>query len=158
MSNRTGLQRREDGQCAYCLAHLLHSTNRFCGQSCITAWVNKRRTRNVEARFWEYVVKTDKCWLWNGPKRPNGYGRLEVSSQNVVLAPHRFSWELHNGPIPSGLFVCHICDTPACVRPAHLFVGTQLDNMRDRHRKGKYVSGQAWHDMMRRAKEVEVDD
>jgi hypothetical protein len=111
---------------------------RFCNQSCITAWVNVRRTLSIEDRFWANVLKTSTCWLWKGSKRPNGYGRLQVRGEvNKTFGVHRLSWELHNGPIPSGLFVCHKCDVPLCVNPEHLFLGTQLENMRDRRAKGR---------------------
>lgn len=50
---------------------------------------------------------------------------------------HRISWKLHGGTIPNGMLVCHRCDVPACVRPDHLFVGTQSDNLRDAFRKGR---------------------
>lgn len=84
----------------------------------------------AEVRFWRYVIKQpDGCWLftkvWAG-----GYGYFKRSTWRPVRA-HRFSWELHNGPIPKGLYILHKCDKPACVNPDHLYAGTQKDNMRD---------------------------
>lgn len=55
---------------------------------------------------------------------------------------HRVAWELSFGPVPAGLFVCHHCDNPRCVRPDHLFVGTHDANMRDRDRKGRLSHGE----------------
>lgn len=78
------------------------------------------------------------CWLWTGCALKSGYGRIGVGG-SVKLA-HRVSWEIHRGAIPDGLFVLHKCDTPACVNPDHLFVGTHLDNGRDKARKGR-----SWH-------------
>lgn len=87
-------------------------------------------------RFWNKVYKTDSCWLWIGSRLPTGYGTFRVGKK--VKRAHRVSWELHNGPIIDGsLLVCHTCDNPMCVNPDHLFLGTNLDNMRDRNAKGR---------------------
>src|SRR5574342_284261 len=92
------------------------------------------------ARFWARVQKTPTCWLWLGTKRHLGYGVVRIGGtrqkRRSILA-HRFTWELMYGPIPPGLHVCHHCDNPPCVRPSHLFLGTQRDNMQDAMRKGR---------------------
>lgn len=75
------------------------------------------------------------CWLWGGCLRSNGYGKVKVD-QRTGLA-HRRAWELMIGPIPRGKIVCHRCDTPACVNPGHLYVGTDQDNSRDKMARGR---------------------
>lgn len=78
------------------------------------------------------------CWLWEKSLARKGYGVIHI--KNKRKSAHRYSWELYYGPVPKGLFVCHKCDTPSCVNPEHLFIGTHTDNMRDAKRKGrKYV-------------------
>jgi hypothetical protein len=89
----------------------------------------------IEDRFWSYVAKSGDCWEWVGTRRPEGYG-LFWNGERQVRA-HRFAWELVNGPIPAGLSLCHSCDNPPCVRPDHLFVGTQRQNLEDMTRKGR---------------------
>lgn len=88
-------------------------------------------------RFWRKVVKTDTCWLFTARSRNGfGHGRFYVPGRGMVVAS-RYSWEIHNGPIPDGLFVLHHCDNPPCVRPDHLFVGTKKDNNTDMWAKGR---------------------
>lgn len=91
----------------------------------------------IEERFWTKVNKNTEngCWEWVAAKVRHGYGRIMV--QKKVKLTHRVSWELHNGPIPEGLHVLHRCDNPSCVRPEHLFLGNQEENMRDMVIKGR---------------------
>ncbi len=86
-------------------------------------------------RFWSKVEKTDGCWLWTGCIKRDGYGKVRISQRSFIA--HRVSWELSFGAIPDFLHVLHRCDNPACVRPEHLFLGTQRDNVADMDAKGR---------------------
>jgi HNH endonuclease len=87
-------------------------------------------------QFWLHVRKTEGCWLWTGPT--NGrYGRVGRRTY-----AHRVSYELEHGPIPDGLFVMHNCDTPLCVRPDHLRVGTAKENTQDAVAKRRMATGE----------------
>lgn len=118
---------------------------RFCNGVCMKKWLGEFRARPLEVRFWEKVKKTDTCWLWQGfLLHGTWYGHIALSGKNgkngKTISAHKLSWILHYGPIPDGLFVLHHCDTPPCVRPDHLFLGTQSDNMRDAAAKGRHPS------------------
>ena len=92
-----------------------------------------------ERRFWSYVEKSeDGCWLWIGGTTRFGYGIFQLRKQTV--AAHRYSYFLEHGELPEGAFVCHSCDVPPCVNPAHLFAGTAGDNNSDRDNKGRHVA------------------
>lgn len=93
----------------------------------------------LEQRFWPKVNKTESCWLWTGARhrrRVAEYGAVQMEDLRVERA-HRASWIMHNGPIPDGMKVLHRCDTGLCVRPSHLFLGTQTDNIADMDAKGR---------------------
>ncbi len=92
-------------------------------------------------RFWSKVDKQgpDECWEWLACKTTGGRGQFWIDYR--MYGAHRVSWYLTYGPIPKGLFVCHHCDNPSCVNTAHLFLGTNQDNMLDASRKGRIARG-----------------
>jgi hypothetical protein len=91
----------------------------------------------VIASFWKRVTKRDDgCWIY--VSNSTRYSFLSCRANGKRYLAHRFSYELHhNTSIPDGMLVCHQCDVPKCVNPAHLFLGTNLDNNRDRDQKGR---------------------
>lgn len=103
--------------------------------------------KSLTERFWAKVNRRgpDECWLWAGSITGVGYGDIFVGpEQGVRETAHRVSWELHNGKILKSngrhrTCVLHHCDVRACVNPAHLFLGTHVDNMVDMNRKGRGI-------------------
>lgn len=81
-------------------------------------------------------VQSNGCWLWRGSPEKRGYGRFYMNGNHNVRA-HRAAYVLFRGEIPAGMLVCHSCDNPGCVNPAHLWLGTGSDNMRDMVAKGR---------------------
>lgn len=78
-------------------------------------------------RFWSHVEKTETCWLWKDALQSRGYGTFQVNGSTVFA--HRFSWELHRGPIPQELTIDHLCRVKRCVNPNHLEPVTSQENV-----------------------------
>ena len=94
---------------------------------------------SLAQRFWLYVRRTndERCWLWHGAMKSR-YGTIHRGDGHKGdIGAHVASWEIHNGPVPRGMYVLHKCDNPRCVRPKHLFLGTHRSNMRDMASKGR---------------------
>lgn len=84
-------------------------------------------TESRDRRFWKRINKTNTCWLWMGSHTVAGYGI--VMRKGRIIYAHRVSYEMVNGPIPKGLEIDHMCNTPVCVNPAHLRAVTHRENI-----------------------------
>jgi len=90
--------------------------------------------------FWLHIrVRENGCWEWEGSRGPSGYGSVRVDGRSEYV--HRHAWVLRYGPIPDTLHVLHRCDNPPCINPAHLFLGTNRDNVEDMCRKSRQAKG-----------------
>lgn len=107
--------------------------------------IGHQNRRDEIVKFWTFVDKRepDECWLWQGSKVDGGYGRC--AWQGKIHHSSRVSYIIHFGDIPDGMLVCHNCpggDNPACVNPAHLWLGTHQANMDDKVAKGRQRRGE----------------
>lgn len=86
------------------------------------------KSRPVQERFWEKVLKTDSCWNWTAAKTGDGYGKFGIKPKLLIDA-HRFSYQTLVGEIPCGLELDHLCRNPGCVNPEHLEAVTHSENI-----------------------------
>jgi hypothetical protein len=127
--------------CDHCGAVVLSKKRywrlKFCGRPCYYAY--RLSDKGIRERFWMNVEKTDTCWLYKRLEK-DGYGYFRFGpygpDQEQWYA-HRYSWVIHNGQIPEDKEVCHTCDVRNCVNPAHLWLGSHAENMRDMVVKGR---------------------
>ena len=111
--------------------------------------VHRRNPHPLSARLWSRVDMSaglEGCWLWLGSTNVAGYGQIRREPEGNAIrgaktTTHRVAWELTNGLIPDGLHVCHHCDTPGCVNPKHLWLGTHAENLADMKTKGRAARG-----------------
>lgn len=112
-------------------AHLRRSAARFCSWTC-------RYPQSATACFWSKVDKSagpSNCWIWTGARYTGGYGLMFLEGRRVLA--HRFAYELLHGPVPEGMCVLHSCNVRVCVNQAHLRLGTDLDNAKQREADGR---------------------
>lgn len=100
-----------------------------------------RFARTPESVFWAKVKRAGarECWFWQGARNTKGYGAMNFRCK--TWSAHRLAWALTNGAAPSTQHVCHRCDNPSCVNPAHLFLGTNTENVGDRDSKNRQARG-----------------
>jgi hypothetical protein len=107
---------------------------------CLHCGKLREKTHGVQfcsnmCRFLKYVFKTDYCWLWKKGRSRAGYGKFCMDGKLMVAS--RISYILFNGPIGEDKLICHSCDNPPCVNPAHLWQGTNSENQIDSVKKGR---------------------
>jgi len=107
---------------------------KYCSSKCRAKGVGLAIQKDLADQFF-YTEAPNGCWLWARAVAKNGYGVLNVRGRS--RRAHRVAYETFVGPIPRGLDVCHRCDVRRCVNPAHLFIGTRKDNLRDMSVKGR---------------------
>lgn len=121
--------------------HKERAVNRIEGtgrcRSCASILKSVQRAAMPVERFWSHVDKRgpDECWEWLRSTNKRGYGKVTIGGKDYRA--HRLAYEYAIGPIPTGLHVCHSCDNPPCCNPAHLWLGTDRDNVLDMWRKGR---------------------
>ncbi len=137
-------------ECTQCSKQFLTSKSiinwtgaKFCSLSCSISNRNSKLVVCPQKLFWSNVdkLKEDECWIYKKCISTHGYARMQIKGKFIFA--HRFSYELHHGKIPEGMFVCHKCDNPPCVNPGHFFLGGNMENSLDKVSKNRQSKGES---------------
>lgn len=131
-------------------------------KSCGCLWKpgEKEFINRMQTKLINHSKQVGQCIEWTGFKDKNGYGKTTITKNGIErpIGVHRLSWMVYRGNIPSGMFVCHHCDNPSCIRIEHLFLGTSQDNINDKMKKGRGNKKWGEHCKRSKLKEFEVID
>ena len=129
----------------------------FCSLSCSITNRNYKLKSSAVDIFWSNIQKSidTECWIYTKCISTTGYGRIQINRKFVFA--HRFSYQLHFGDIPDGMFICHHCDNPPCCNPSHLFLGTSSDNSNDMAAKFRNDKGEEhWNNKLNQTQVLEI--
>lgn len=107
-----------------------------CGKLCEKVYAHA--FCSVLCRFMKYVEKSGGCWIWTGGRNRSGYGKFSINGKLIIAS--RAAYTLFKGPVNDNKLICHTCDNPPCVNPAHLWEGTNKENQLDSIKKGRHKS------------------
>lgn len=102
--------------------------------------ITKALIERFEAKY--LIDAATGCWLWTASTAGKGYGQIKIPGTRRQIYAHQLSYLYHKGEIPDGMMVCHSCDTPRCVNPEHLFLGSSKDNLQDMKTKDRHLRGE----------------
>lgn len=103
---------------------------------------DEEKKQHLAKYFEKRVIRKSGCWDWSTKGNGSKYIRMDYARKEKRISAHRYSYLIHKGEIPKGMFVCHSCDNPRCTNPEHLFLGTCKDNLVDMAKKNRNRTGE----------------